>query len=260
MHHAFIDRQSEIDSPIHRLDPRIKVVGFGLLIVSVILMDVISFRVFGLLAGLLLVLVVSSHVPLPFILKRSLVIVPFSVMIAVFLPFMTEGAPLWRVEFSVFSLKVTEEGIRLFTNIVAKSFFSVISVILLTSTTRFPDLLKALEKLKCPQVMILIFSFMYRYVFVVEDEFMKMRQAKKSRSIHHSWWPEVTCLSNMIAVLFLRSYERAEAVYLAMCSRGFKGSVSYHSEFRLTFGDMVFLAVIVLSLAAIRYIEYIHVQ
>ena len=121
------------------------------------------------------------------------------------------------------------------------------------------DTLKALEALKCPQVMILIFSFMYRYVFVVEDEFMKMRQAKKSRSVHHSWWREVKCLSNMIAVLFLRSCERAEAVYLAMCSRGFKGSVPYHPEFRLAFGDMVFLAVIVISLAAIRYVEYIHV-
>lgn len=258
MHHAFVDRYSEMDSPIHRLDPRIKLVGFGLLIVSVILMNVVSFRVFGLLAGLFGVLVVSSQVPLSFILKRSLVIVPFSVMIAAFLPFMKEGTPIWNVDLSVISLKVTEEGIRLFTNIVAKSFFSVISVILLTSTTRFPDLLKALEALKCPHVMILIFSFMYRYVFVVEDEFMKMRQAKKSRSVHHSWWREVKCLSNMIAVLFLRSYERAEAVYLAMCSRGFKGSVPYHPEFRLAFGDMVFLAVIVISLAAIRYVEYIH--
>ena len=259
MHHAFIDKYSELDSPIHRLDPRIKVVGFGLLIFSVILMDVITLRVFGLLTGMFLVLVASSCIPLSFVLKRSLVIVPFSAMIAAFLPFMKEGTLLWRVESSIFSLTVTEEGLRLFMNVVAKSFLSVISVIFLTSTTRFPDLLKALEKLKCPQVMILIFSFMYRYVFVVEDEFMKMRQAKQSRSVNHSWWPEVKCLSNMVAVLFLRSYERAEAVYLAMCSRGFTGSISYHPEFRLRFGDMVFLAVIVVSLAAVRYLEYFHV-
>jgi cobalt/nickel transport system permease protein len=259
MHHAFIDEHSEIGSVIHQLDPRIKVVSFGLLILSVMLMDVISLHIFGLLLLMLAVLVLLSRVPPAFILKRSLVIVPFSVMIAAFLPFMKEGHVIWNLGWSGLPLKVTVEGLQLFMNIVAKSFISVISIILLTSTTRFPDLLKALEKLKCPQVMILILSFMYRYVFVVEDEFMKMRQAKLSRSVGKSWRREVKTLSNMIGVLFLRSYERAEAVYLAMCSRGFTGCIQYHHEFRLTAKDVVFLAVLTVSLAGIRYIDYLHV-
>jgi cobalt/nickel transport system permease protein len=258
MNHAFIDEHSEINSPIHRLDPRIKAVGFGLLILSVILMGDITLLGFALLVLMLAVLVVVSRVPMLFVVKRSLVIVPFSVMIAAFLPFMKAGTPMWGIETPLFSLNMTQEGLALFINVVVKSFLSVLSLILLTSTTRFPDLLKALEKMKCPYLIILILSFMYRYIFVVEDEFMKMRQAKLSRTVGGCWRREIITLANMVGVLFLRSYERAEAVYLAMCSRGFSGSIRSYHDFHLNGRDLVFLGVIMLSLAGIQYLNTFH--
>jgi cobalt/nickel transport system permease protein len=133
-------------------------------------------------------------------------------------------------------------------------------MIVLTTTIPFSRLLKALGALKCPRMIILVLSFMYRYVFVIEDEFIKMRQAKLSRVVHVSWSREIKTLVNMLGILFLRSYERAEAVYLAMCSRGFNGGpvVICPHEFRLTAKDIAFLMTIVIYLAGVRYWDIIN--
>ena len=111
-------------------------------------------------------------------------------------------------------------------NILIKSYLSILCLILLVTTTKFSELLRAFEKLGCPKIITMIMSFMYRYIFVIEDELMKMRQAKESRSVGGSRYFHAKALANMLGTLFIRSYERAEAVYLAMCARGFDGSVT----------------------------------
>ncbi len=65
---------------------------------------------------------------------------------------------------------------------------SVLSVILLSSTTRFPDILKTLQFLGCPRIMVMIMSFMYRYIFVLVDELMRMKQARDSRTFRPRGW------------------------------------------------------------------------
>jgi cobalt/nickel transport system permease protein len=259
MNHAFIDRYSGLDSAFHRLDPRVKIVGMGMVILFIMLVDVLSPRNLLSLGVLLAGLVLLSRVPLSFILKRSLIIIPFSVMIACFLPFAKEGHVLYRFDSGFFSFHVTREGIFLFMTIVTKSFLAIVAMVLLTATIPFSRLLHALGALKCPCMIVLVLSFMYRYVFVIEDEFMKMRQAKLSRSVNVSWGREIKTLANMLGVLFLRSYERAESVYLAMCSRGFNGgTVICHHEFRLGARDFAFLTTIVIYLAGVLYGDISH--
>lgn len=109
-------------------------------------------------------------------------------------------------------------------NILFKAYLSVLCMILLVNTTKFCDLLSGLEKLKFPRIITMILSFMYRYIFVIQDELMKMKQAKECRSISRAKRRDFKAYAFMLGVLFIRSFERAEAVYLAMCSRGFNGN------------------------------------
>ena len=74
-----------------------------------------------------------------------------------------------------------------------------------------------------PRVMIMILSFMYRYVFVLVDEVMRMRQARDSRNFGGSRLWHLRTIGNMTGTLFIRSYERGERVYAAMLARGFDG-------------------------------------
>lgn len=74
-----------------------------------------------------------------------------------------------------------------------------------------------------PRVMIMILSFMYRYIFVLVDEVMRMRQARDSRNFGGKRLWQLRTIGNMIGTLFIRSYERGERVYAAMLARGFDG-------------------------------------
>ena len=230
MKHSYIDRYSEISSYIHRIDPRIKIVSVFTLILSIILTRPDGFCSFALYFILIAILILLSKIPLGFIFKRSLVVIPFVLMVAIF------------------------NGLTIFWNVLIKSYLSVLSMILLMASTGFPDFLKALEKLKFPRIITMILSFMYRYIFVIEDELMKMKQAKEARSIGASRWFHTKTMANMLGVLFIRAYERGEQVYLAMCSRGFDGNIRTMHNFRINRSDFCFLVIIVSVLAGIKIV------
>lgn len=234
MRHTYIDEHSDIDSFIHRLEPRIKIVSFIAIILSVVLTrpGILSgFPLYGILIGILILI---SNVPPGFIFKRSLTIAPFVLLICVFIPF------------------IKEDGLLIFANILIKAYLSTLCMIIIMATTKFSDFLKALERLRIPRLFVMVLSFMYRYIFVIEDESMKMRQAKEARSLGKSGWSDFKVTANMAGVLFIRSYERAESVYLAMCARGYNGRVKTIDDLRIKRRDMVFLIVIIISLASIN--------
>lgn len=241
MNHSYIDKYSELDSFVQKLDPRVKIVGFIGTMLFIIFTRPDSLDSFLLYAILLSSLIVASKLPLKFVLLRSLTIVPFVVMIALFIPFMEER----RIN------GVT--NLVFFRSILIKSYLCMLCTILLTSTTKFDLFLKALEKLKVPSVIVMILSFMYRYIFVVVDELMGMKMAKNARTIGGSSWFHLKALSNMVGVLFLRSYEKGESVYMAMCARGFKGEIKTLDQLRVTGLDVAFLFFVGSILCCIRF-------
>lgn len=224
MRHSYIDEYSGIDSFLHRLEPRVKVIVFLSLILCIVLTPPDSFSAFSLYALLTIVLIILSKLPLIYVLKKSFVVFPFILMVCVFLPFLKQ------------------DGLAIMRNALIKGSLSILCMVLLMGTTGFNDLLKAMERLKFPSLIAMILAFMYRYIFVIEDEMMKMRQAKEARTVGGSKWFHAKALANMTGVLFIRSYERAEAVYLAMCSRGFDGSIKTINNSRITLKDWLFLA------------------
>ena len=252
MKHAYIDEHSNIDSYIHRLDPRIKIIALFAFILFVIFTRPTSFIAFALYGVLIAALILLSKIPFGFILKRSLVIIPFVLMAAIFIPFFKKGEVAGGYSFGTLKLTVTYDGLMIFWNILVKAYLCILSMILLVTSTKLSDFLKALEKLRFPSVFVIILSFMYRYIFVVQDELMKMRQAKEARSIGGSRWFHAKVLANMIGVLFMRTYERGESVYLAMCSRGFDGKIKTMDGFQLKMKDFCFLSIMIGVLTGIR--------
>ena len=252
MKHTFIDEYSKINSFIHRLDPRIKIIGLLFFILLVVFTQPNSIFAFALYGIVISILILLSKVPIKHLLKRSLVIIPFVLTIAIFIPFFKKGRVAGGYSFGTLKLTVTYDGLMILWNVTVKAILSVLCTILLITTTRFSDLLKALEKLKCPRLFTMVLSFMYRYIFVIEDELMKMRQAKESRSVGGSRWFHTKVLANMLGVLFIRAYERGENVYLAMCSRGFDGQIRTMNDFRLKMTDFCFLFILISILTGIR--------
>ena len=223
MKHSFLDRYSNLDSFIHRLDPRTKFIITLVFILAVISTPPIRWQVFALYLFFMAALLLLSKLPIFYVLKRSLVVMPFVLMIAIFIPFIKEGEVAGSYNIWLWQVSVTYTGLQVLWNVLIKAWLSILSLIWLTSTTKLPNLLQGLEQLGMPRVMVMILSFMYRYIFVVVDEVMRMRQARDSRDFGGKRLWQLRTIGNMIGTLFIRSYERGERVYAAMLARGFDG-------------------------------------
>jgi cobalt/nickel transport system permease protein len=256
--HSFLDQYSDRDSIIHRLDPRTKLITTLFFILAVVLTPPDRWQAFALYFLLVATLILLSRVPPLYVLKRSLVIMPFVLLIAIFIPFFKEGEVAGSYNLWLWQVTVTYSGLQVFWNILAKAWLSILSLILLTSTTKFSNLLKGLEKLRLPRVMTMILSFMYRYLFVLVDEVMRMRQARDSRSFGGGRWWQLRTIGNMIGTLFIRSYERGERVYAAMVARGFDGQTRTLESFNFRQRDAFFGISLGLVLMSVTVLDLLY--
>lgn len=219
MQHAFLDKYAHLDSPLHRLDARAKIIGFFVFIIICVTTPPRYYWAFLAYAILLLMLMAVSRLPLKHVLVRLSVVLPFLLAVAIFLPFFKQSGGSYNLG----PINVSTGGLLVLWNVAAKSILSVLAVILMSSTTTFPDLLKGLEQLKVPKLLTSLLSFTYRYIFILADEVQRMKRARDSRGWKGHWLWEGKVIGHMIATLFLRSYERGERVYGAMLSRGYDG-------------------------------------
>jgi len=248
--HSFLDQYSEGNSLIHRLDPRTKLITTLAFILVVVLTPASQWPAFALYFVMVATLIIISRVPILYVLKRSLVIIPFVVLIAIFIPFFKEGEVAGSYNIWFWEVTVTHSGIQVFLNILAKAWLSILSLILLTATTRFSHLLKGMEQLRLPRIMVMILSFMYRYIFVLVDEVMRMKQARDSRNLGGGRLRQIRTVGNMIGTLFIRSYERGERVYAAMMARGFDGQTRTLEKPVFGQRDLLFVVILGLVLAS----------
>jgi len=249
--HSFLDQYSDRDSFIHRLDPRAKLVTTMLFILAVALTSPTMWMVFIIYFCLISILILLSKVPVFYVVKRSLVIIPFVLLIAVFIPFFKEGEVAGSYNVWLWQVSVTYSGLQVLGNILAKAWLSILSLILLTSTTKYASLLMGMEQLHMPRVMVMILSFMYRYIFILVDEVMRMKQARDSRNFGGSRLWKMKTIGNMTGTLFIRSYERGERVYAAMLARGFDGQCRTLDRLNFRLADtcfgIVFSAIVIMT-------------
>lgn len=230
MHIHFLDPYKDGNSPVHQLDPRVKLVLVLAFILTTALTPTGVWPVYILLLTLALSAELLSELGIGFFLKRALLAVPF-VLAALPVLVTLEGPALVQLPFG---LILTSSGLDRFISVALKSWISVQMAILLASTTRFPDILVAMRALRLPRLLVAIIGLMWRYLFVMADEALRLIRARQSRSGESeltgsragggvAWRARVT--GGMAGNLFLRSLERSDRIYMAMLSRGYDGEV-----------------------------------
>ena len=222
------DRYLERASPVHRLDPRVKVVAAVAFILSVALLPVGAWAAYATAAGLLLLVAVAAHLSPWLVIRRSLLGLPF-LLAAISILFTVPGRSVWD---GPWGLTMTDAGLIRFGSIVARSMLSIAAAVLLTTTTRFPDVLHALRHLRVPAVLVAIIAFMYRYLFVLVEEVERLIRARAARSGRLPgaagggsvrWRAGVA--GHMAGQLLVRSLDRSDRVYQAMLARGYRGEL-----------------------------------
>ncbi len=222
------------DSILHRCDARVKILLLVFFLLTITLLPIGAWVVYLLMAGLLLIAFLLSDLPSAILLKRSLWLeLP---IILVLLPqiFIRNGEMLdWHLLWN-WQVSISLTGLERILSLIFRSWLSIQFVVVITSVTRFEDLLLAMRACGLPRLLASIFSLMWRYLFILVAEVQRMLQARSARSTAvledsaHSggslfWRARVT--GGMAGTLLLRSIERSERVYQAMQSRGFDGEI-----------------------------------
>ncbi|WP_322488264.1 cobalt ECF transporter T component CbiQ [Chloroflexus sp.] len=195
--------------------------------------------------------------------RRSLIAWPFA-LAALTLAVARPGAPVIQFTIGGQAITATDAGIVAAATVMAKSWLSVQTMIALIATTHFSELLTALAALRLPPVLILILGMAYRYLFILQEEALRMLRARDSRSAslpgqrvgRNLFW-RVTITGRMVGTLFIRAYERSERIYAAMLARGYDGRPVITTQPPLRPTDYLALiggGIVCMSLIVIAYI------
>ena len=234
-HGGGIEAVAAGDSPVHRLDPRAKIVGLIGLVVVAVSLPPGAWTAFAAILAILTGLVAAAGLRPMYVLRRMTIEIPF-LLAAAMLPF------------------TVEDGLALGAAVGLKVTIGVLAMVILSSTTPFPRLLRGFELLKAPRLITVIVAFMWRYLHVLGDEVSRMKRAREARGYSAGWLWQAASTGPLIATLFIRSLERGERVYLAMTSRGYEGSMPTTTADRMAIRtrDLAFLSTFAVALASIR--------
>jgi len=241
LHVHFLDPYRPRTSPIHALDARIKFVLTVAFILTVSLTPVAAWSVYILLFALILSVEILSGLGIGYVLKRAMLALPF-VLAALPVIFTLKGTALFTISLGSWTLTASLEGLERFVSVVLKSWLSVQAAIVMASSTPFPELLQAMRAVGIPRLLVGMFGLMWRYLFVLVDEALRLMRARAARSGQSAGAGKRLALSGaegsggsvawrarvaggMAGNLFLRAFERSDRIYVAMLSRGYDGEV-----------------------------------
>jgi cobalt/nickel transport system permease protein len=231
MHHVVVERWSRGSSALHSRDACVKLlVTLGYLVALATTPRITPLAV-GCYAVLVAAGIALGRLPAGALLARAGVVLPFS------------------ATFAIFSI-LSGDGSRA-ASLIVKSYLSAAAVLVLVGTTPLPKLLRGMETLGVPRLLTMIVQFLFRYLFVISEQAQHMRLAALSRGSGASA-PRFRAAAGAVAVLFARSFGRAEGIHRAMLARGFNGETQLLSRARLDAADVLFLLAGIALIFALR--------
>ena len=242
-----LDRLAYGRTWVHRLDPRSKVVAtllFLLTVVSLPKYEVAALAPFFLFPVLLAAL---AGIPARFILRKMLIVSPFAILIGIFNPLLDT-----RTAVVIAGIPLSA-GLLSFFSILLKFALTVSATLLLIATTSFPGVCHAFHRLGVPSLFVSQLLFLYRYLFVLMEEAMRIVRAREMRSFG-TRGAELRVFVRLVGILFLRTVDRAERIYDAMLSRGFQGDIPTLGRSRLAAADLLFVTATIGFLGLFRFV------
>jgi len=242
-----LDRLSYRNTVVHRLDPRAKVIAtllFVVVVVSFPKYEVLSLFPFFLFPVLIAAL---GDIPAGFIARKVVAVSPFAIFIGMLNPLFDSAAVTIAPGVSV------SAGWVSFASILVKFALTISAALLLIATTSFPGICRGLRRLGVPALFVSQLLFLYRYLFVLMEEAMRVVRARDMRSFGKRG-AGMRVFVRIAGALFLRTVERAERIYGAMLARGFRGELPSMRRETLRPSDAVFVLAAACFFALCRFV------
>ncbi len=222
---------------MHRRDPRAKIMVL-LVFLVVVATTPAALAPYPLLgyAALPICAILAGRLPVAGVLARASLVLPFC------------------AAFAATTVLAGETGRAV--ALVAKSYLSAPAALAIAGTTPVPRFLQGMEALGSPRFLLWVIHFLHRYLFVISEQAQHMRMAAASRGsaagARFRRW-RLRAATGALAVLFAKSYSRAEAAYRAMLARGFRGRLELVEPLSLNWGDYSLMVLGVTAPLAFRY-------
>lgn len=170
-------------------------------------------------------LMILGNLPVGPILRRVLFAMPFVLFIGIFNPLLDQVAIMQVGPYLI------SGGWISFISILLRFLLAVTGALILVATTGIDAIGMALLKLKVPHAFVIQLLFMYRYLYVLVEEFIRTIRAHSLRSFQGSGI-QYKVWGSLLGQLLLRTIDRAGRIYQAMLCRGFQGKIrlSGHKE------------------------------
>lgn len=245
---SYLDALARRHTFIHRLDPRIKVLTTALFIICVVSFD--KYAISAMLPfGIVLILAMGlAEIPFDFLLKKLLIVSPFAIMVGIFNPLLDQQ-PLLQIG----SLTINGGWVS-FLSILLRFSLTVSAVLLLIASTGFNAVCMAMVKLGMPKIFAVQLLLLYRYIFVLVDEGVRMYQARALRSFQRRTM-SMKMFSHLVGQLLLRTLDRGQRIHLAMLCRGFDGNIRIYGTLKINTKDLFFLVGCCVALLFIRFFD-----
>ena len=239
-HAALAEEIARRDGWLQGLDPRTKIIGFGLLITATV-----AARHLWVVAALWLgstILAVSSHVPWRVLMVRVWVgVLAFTGLMALPSIFLTPGRSVGVLPGTAWT--VTAPGLRTAALLIARAETTATLALTLVLATRWAHVLKALRGLRVPAVVVVVLGMTHRYIFLLlhlAADFFLARRSRQIAPLAASQRRQVA--AGAAGVLLGKSLQMSGEVYQAMQSRGFRGEIYTLDDFRWQRRDTYALA------------------
>jgi cobalt/nickel transport system permease protein len=230
----YLDILAGGDTPIHRIDPRAKLIITIFFIVTVVSSG--KYEVSSLLPFFFFpaVMVSLGGLPVRYIAAKILFLSPFILFVAIFNPVFDTTPFMHFGQFAV------SGGWISFFSIIIRFVLTVGAAFILVATTGFSEVCMASEKLGLPKVFAVQMLFLYRYIFVLGEEATRVSRARELRSFGKRG-KEPRVFASIVGNLLLRTWDRAQRIHTAMLCRGFRGEFHFRRPLGMGVTEAVFM-------------------
>ena len=223
-----IGQYYQTESPIHRLDPRVKLIATFAYIISLFVVH--SWTGYLIAAVAVAIVIAASHVPFGYIMRGMKAVMMILMITVIFNLFLTEGRPLihfWK-------LTITYEGVDFASKMAVRLIFLIIGSSLMTLTTTpnqltdaLEDVLGPLKKIHVPVHEIsMMMSIALRFIPILMEETDKIMKAQMARGADFeskNLMKKIQSLVPLLVPLFISAFRRANDLAMAMEARCYRG-------------------------------------
>ncbi|MDO9584242.1 MAG: cobalt ECF transporter T component CbiQ [Desulfomicrobium sp.] len=233
-------------SPVHGLDPRVRLAMAGIFSVCVAMLREPAAAGAALL--LALVILALSAPPMKQLCKRVALVNVFIVFLWLTVPLTMPGAPVLTLG----PLTVSREGVELVWLATLKSNAILLTFLALVTSMDSPTMGHALNRLGAPSKLVFLFLFTYRYLHVIADEWQRLLTAARLRGFAlRTGMHTYRTIGNLLAMVLVNSFDRSGRVYQAMLLRGFQGRFASVVRFKARRQDALFAALWLMATAGL---------